>query len=438
MANLENETSALRAELYAARRTVGSLQQNLIKVTEDRDSLAQKLQEHQLQDSSGELQKLQTALTAESAARSSAEEALQRVTLARQRLQRARDELATNLLAAQQRAQEAEEDQQRAEEQTAAAIAELHALQARLAASGGDGTPDSDSAHPANGASRELEFERSRNAVLVAALSSAKGERERAEREAAAGRLQIQNLEQQLQALQSAGPPPPRLPGQRVAAPGPASTTQSELSQETSAGPENVEKHIAALKRQVAQLKASRDKLLAELDIQFVEAERLGNESSALSQALQEVQEASAAWERQAQEAAAQLERLKDLLEESALWRREQPPPLPARPEAPPLPSPGENGSALPGEKARSADEDRAEADRQYCQAHITDLEQRLMQETARSAALDLQVRALCAELNRAAQATGSLGRSVLPALNGIESRLSQALHLTAGKRHHP
>ena len=58
-------------------------------------------------------------------------------------------------------------------------------------------------------------------------------------------------------------------------------------------------------------------------------------------QALQEVQEASAAWERQAQEAAAQLERLKDLLEESALWRREQPPPLPARPEAPPLPSPG-------------------------------------------------------------------------------------------------
>ena len=40
----------------------------------------------------------------------------------------------------------------------------------------------------------------------------------------------------------------------------------------------------------------------------------------------------------------------------------------------------GENGSALPGEKARSADEDRAEADRQYCQAHITDLEQRLMQ----------------------------------------------------------
>lgn len=51
-----------------------------------------------------------------------------------------------------------------------------------------------------------------------------------------------------------AGPPPPRLPGQNLGAPGPASTTQSELSQETSAGPDNVEKHIAALKRQVLTL----------------------------------------------------------------------------------------------------------------------------------------------------------------------------------------
>ncbi len=46
----------------------------------------------------GELQQLQAALSAESEARRSAEEALQRVTLERQRLQRARDELAINLL----------------------------------------------------------------------------------------------------------------------------------------------------------------------------------------------------------------------------------------------------------------------------------------------------------------------------------------------------
>ncbi len=38
------------------------------------------------------------------------------------------------------------------------------------------------------------------------------------------------------------------------------------------------------LNMQVMQLKTSRDKLLSELDIQFIEAERLGNENSALSQ----------------------------------------------------------------------------------------------------------------------------------------------------------
>ena len=36
---------------------------------------------------------------------------------------------------------------------------------------------------------------------------------------------------------------------------------------------------------QVAQLKASRDKLLVELEKQFLEVDRLGVESSALSQA---------------------------------------------------------------------------------------------------------------------------------------------------------
>ena len=37
--------------------------------------------------------------------------------------------------------------------------------------------------------------------------------------------------------------------------------------------------------QQVTQLKASRDKLLAEVDVQFKEADRLANENSALTQA---------------------------------------------------------------------------------------------------------------------------------------------------------
>jgi len=56
------------------------------------------------------------------------------------------------------------------------------------------------------------------------------------------------------------------------------------------------------------------------------------------------------------------------------------------------------------------------------------------LQECVKSAALDLQVRALCAELSRAAQSHGDISRSVLPVLSGIESRLSQMFHLKAGR----
>ena len=56
----------------------------------------------------------------------------------------------------------------------------------------------------------------------------------------------------QYSVLACAGSPPPRLTGQTVTPIGPASTAKSELPQGTSAADsENIEKQIAALKRQV-------------------------------------------------------------------------------------------------------------------------------------------------------------------------------------------
>lgn len=52
---------------------------------------------------------------------------------------------------------------------------------------------------------RELEVERSRNAVLAAALSSAKAERKHAQAEAAAARQRAQQLEQKLDMANSIG-----------------------------------------------------------------------------------------------------------------------------------------------------------------------------------------------------------------------------------------
>ena len=108
---------------------------------------------------------------------------------------------------------------------------------------------------------------------------------------------------------------------------------------------------------QVARLKASRDKLIAQVSIQLAETDRMSVESAALAQvlhalttdlawpiaqwglfwftisvatwrcalhalqALDEAREAAGKWERQFQEALGQQERLKDLLEESALWQ---------------------------------------------------------------------------------------------------------------------
>lgn len=131
-----------------------------------------------------------------------------------------RQGLLAPMQAAQQRIADAEEDQQRAEQQAAALQEEVEQLRSQLASS-----------HPAEGADAEgrgttfeaakscfqtcflcngmlwplnccshagpvlhqqLEAERGRNAVLLAALSSAKAEREAARMEAASARLRTQ------------------------------------------------------------------------------------------------------------------------------------------------------------------------------------------------------------------------------------------------------
>ncbi len=52
-------------------------------------------------------------------------------------------------------------------------------------------------------------------------------------------------------------------------------------------------------------------------------------------------------------------------------------------------------------------------------------MEAALLSERARSAELELQVRALAAELLRAQAASMEMGKAVLPVLSGIEHRLT-------------
>lgn len=160
------------------------------------------------------------------------------------------------------------------------------------------------------------------------------------------------------------------------------------------------------LQAYVAKLKASRDRLLAQLDAQAAELDRLGGERAALEAGLAAAEDASARLMSQLQGSLEQNERLKDLLDESAQWAGAT---VLAR----------ENLAAAMGAPQT---EGGAEAAAAAAEA--------LAVERARVADLDLQVRALCAELTRALQANAAVNNNLLPLLSSIEDRLEGVARL--------
>ena len=135
-----------------------------------------------------------------------------------------------------------------------------------------------------------------------------------------------------------------------------------------------------------------------------------------LSDEVAELKQAAGTWEQQAQESLGTIERLKDLLEDSAAWDDDQGQPG-AQPSGvgmdPASPQAAAAGEAAPeGAGAAAAAEAAAR------------LRAALAREQQRGIALDLQVKALCAELLRAHGAQRELGRSMVPVLGGIEARL--------------
>jgi hypothetical protein len=150
---------------------------------------------------------------------------------------------------------------------------------------------------------------------------------------------------------------------------------------------------------------------------------------------MQTVVRVVSAW--QAQDALQQLERLKDLLEESAKWdggssdgRGQQvpaaahssatPPPPPASPASGHTMAAGTQPPLLPSAGGAAASDDAV------VQGRLHELQALALREAARAAQLDVQVRALCAELLASRQAGRALGRGVLPLLSGIEARIAR------------
>jgi hypothetical protein len=114
-----------------------------------------------------------------------------------------------------------------------------------------------------------------------------------------------------------------------------------------------------------------------------------------------------------AQDALSQIERLKGLLEESASWEGMLPMTISGSAAPQPGSTPTAQAADAPGSDPATAAALRLRA-----------LHTALLEEKAKSADLELGMRALAAELVRAQHASVSIGRSVLPALSSIEHRL--------------
>ncbi len=200
-----------------------------------------------------------------------------------------------------------------------------------------------------------------------------------------------------------------------------AAQTPPQQPQPSSTNPDPSDNLAAQqLATQVTKLKASRDRLLAQLDAQAAELDRLGAENVALQAGASAAEDASARLLTQLQGSLEQNERLKDLLDESAQWAGAT---VLAR----------ENLAAAMAGVAAGSNGDANGGAGQHNEgvARQAEMANALALERARVADLDLQIRALCAELTRAMQANAAVNNNVLPLLSNIEERLDGVARLS-------
>jgi DNA repair exonuclease SbcCD ATPase subunit len=194
----------------------------------------------------------------------------------------------------------------------------------------------------------------------------------------------------------------------------PASRQQSFANLAALGSEEELRAEVVRLSHKVAALKASRDKLLSELDSHSEDINQLMTERYALQQELAEIREVAAKWEAQAQDSLLYIDRLKDLLEESAQWQPEAV--LQAAGQAA---AGGAHANGIATQTSSIGGEAQG------------DVYAALLKEQAHCAELEVQVRALCAELTRSHHAQQDIGRSLMPVLSGIENKLLQLHSVT-------
>ncbi|GAQ87726.1 myosin heavy chain-related protein [Klebsormidium nitens] len=446
---LENEINTLRSE-------TGRLQAELLREQTEKALLQTQVQQVEKNTGSikSQLERVERERRKAEELASSLRRNIETITGERNAAIAAKEDFAAQLRVARRRLQEAEEEQYRAEEDTAALRAEVERLEAL--SHGHVRRPSQEiplAENELDKARAELQMtltelqssqqsvavERQRQAVLSSRLAEVTSEKDELEHVLTQTRDKLQELRQQLGASQARATAAEEATAEaRLEAAEARREAESKAeflaprtpeSRSTTDDAERAELELAAarfvdekrklegrckeLAMMVERQEKGRQKLLTEIDSQSLEIERLFGENAGLHAGLNEYTAIAARWEQQVHELLGQNQELRAALRQ---LREEQRVAEEARSTAEDVKvqdSPGQAGM-VPA------------SDLEEARAREAKLKKQLAQALAKAEELAEQCERLSADYNQVTHAMANLSRAYQPLLSGIESKLLQ------------
>uniref|UniRef100_A0A0E0NSZ2 Uncharacterized protein n=3 Tax=Oryza TaxID=4527 RepID=A0A0E0NSZ2_ORYRU len=317
----------------------------------------------------------------------------------------AKEDALAQLRSMKKRLKEAEEEQYRAEEDSASLRAQLNTLQQQVMSNSYTGFPVGVSNEHILAMEKEVEN-------LQAQLKQESLLRQQEQQKLSEESLLRQQEQQKLTGEQSRAASlvaeKKELEEKIAALTKKASDEASEFAARKAFSMEDREKlesqlHDMAL--MVERLEGSRQKLLMEIDSQSSEIEKLFEENSALSTSYQEAVAVTMQWENQVKDCLKQNEELRSHLEKLRL----------------------EQATLLKTSNTTIQPDGQNETSISFPPEFVTEnlsLKDQLIKEQSRSEGLSAEIMKLSAELRKAVQAQNNLARLYRPVLRGIESNL--------------
>ncbi|KAG0561956.1 hypothetical protein M758_9G121600 [Ceratodon purpureus] len=416
-----------QVELEAMTIRLQNVEEKLQQVESERDLLRRQKEETAVKAGSlqDDLDRARGQVSQDEKTVAMLRKSLDTITMERDAAFISREDMVAQLRLMKRRLQEAEEEQYKAEEDAAALRAEIKLLQA-----------SEDQSESLGATAEQLRLAEQHNNTLqkelqeVALRLQQEQQRVSMERQRSASlNAQNQDLQNELLTMSAklAEMEEPKQSRTSVTAPfSEAALADSATSKDGLASEEKllsdekakvekalIEKKLRELANMVERQENGRQTLLAEIDKQSLEIERLFVENEGLRLSVQQTTEIAARWEAQVQDCIEQNNELRTMLNQLRLEQSSVTAPTDAEPSD--LVDP-HAGDGSPGYKA-ALDSWKAER---------TKLKIELAKALARSEEMNSQLAQQSADMNRAVQAYTSLSNLYKPVLSSIENRLMQ------------